>query len=138
MQGRTKTVHAALLDADCSPPTRPYVVVRVVIQSILVAETGLKSAGAASKMAQNRRNRSPWTRPLTFRDREAPGSNPGPPTKVPLFELAARKGPANGSFRATAPSWPPLISILDCPSAGRVLLGLLSRLRTPRPLPRLR
>jgi hypothetical protein len=26
------------------------------------------------------------------RDREAPGSDPGPPTKVPLFELANKKG----------------------------------------------
>src|ERR1700674_713909 len=47
----------------------------------------------------------------TVRDREAPGSNPGPPTKVPLFELANKKRPANGCFSSTPVSWPPLISI---------------------------
>src|SRR5437660_10891186 len=32
-----------------------------------------------------------WTSLSTVRDREAPGSNPGPPTIVLLFELTARK-----------------------------------------------
>jgi hypothetical protein len=33
----------------------------------------------------------------TGQDGEAPGSNPGPPTKVLLFELANKKRPANGA-----------------------------------------
>ena len=35
-----------------------------------------------------RTNRRDWTEHRLIRDREAPGSNPGPPTKVPLFEPA--------------------------------------------------
>ena len=56
------------------------VVVHVVIQATLVAETGWKSASKSSKWAQNPRKRARWTKPRRFRDREAPGSNPGPPT----------------------------------------------------------
>jgi hypothetical protein len=33
------------------------------------------------KCIQYARKPSPWTRPPRFRDRDAPGSNPGPPTK---------------------------------------------------------
>jgi hypothetical protein len=41
------------------------------------------------------------------RDREAPGSNPGPPTKVPLFELAARKGRRMGPLELRRPAGHP-------------------------------
>src|SRR5438132_9133446 len=37
---------------------------------------------------EKRRNRHVWMNCRVIRDREAPGSNPGPPTKLPLFELA--------------------------------------------------
>jgi len=37
---------------------------------------------------EKRRNRHVWMNCRVIRDREAPGSNPGPPTKQLLFELA--------------------------------------------------
>src|SRR3989442_3943673 len=39
------------------------------------------SPSQCSNSTQNLRKRSRWTKPRRFRDREAPGSNPGPPTK---------------------------------------------------------
>ncbi len=37
-------------------------------------------------MAQNHRKQSGWTRPRRVRDRQVPGSNPGPPTN-PVFKI---------------------------------------------------
>ncbi len=56
------------------------VVVHVVIQVRLVGETGWKLASEPSKRAQNPRKRIRWTKQRRFRDREAEGSNPSPPT----------------------------------------------------------
>jgi hypothetical protein len=67
------------------------VVVHVVIQARLVAETGWKLASEPSKQAQNPRKRTRWTKPRRFRDREAPGSNPGPPTKSEFRFIATAK-----------------------------------------------
>jgi hypothetical protein len=47
------------------------VVVNVVIQARLVAETGWKLASEPWKRAQNPRKRTRWTKPIRFRDREA-------------------------------------------------------------------
>jgi len=46
-----------------------------------VAEMDWTSPSQCSNSTQNLRKRSLWTRPPRVRDREAPGSNPGPPTK---------------------------------------------------------
>jgi hypothetical protein len=70
-----------------------------------VDETGREHCGEYSKLTQNPRNRSRWTRPLRFRDREAPGSNPGPPTNFE-FKIAdfARRRKSIGRREVTAVS----------------------------------
>ncbi len=39
--------------------------------------------------SENRRNRHGWTEQRLIRDREAPGSNPGPPTNFRIENLSA-------------------------------------------------
>jgi len=58
------------------------VVIRVVIWPSAVGEKPPRPGQTSSKRAQKGRKRSRWTRVPKFRDRKAPGSNPGPPTKV--------------------------------------------------------
>jgi hypothetical protein len=59
-----------------------HVVVHVVIRGFETARNRSNSTLDAANRPQNPRNRSQWTRPPRFRDREAPGSNPGPPTSL--------------------------------------------------------
>jgi hypothetical protein len=58
-----------------------------------VAETGLKSLTQGPNWAQTPRNWSQWTKLPRFRDREAPGSNPGPPTnfEIKIADFARRR-----------------------------------------------
>jgi hypothetical protein len=65
------------------------VALHVVIRAILVAEPASKESMPAVKRTQKHRKRSRWTKPLRFRDREAPGSNPGPPTKIRIQSRSA-------------------------------------------------
>jgi len=67
--------------------TTGHVVLHVAILATSVAETALKRCGEASNLSQNPRNLPRRTRPLRFRDREAPGSNPGPPTNFPMRRI---------------------------------------------------
>ena len=56
-----------------------------------MAGSALKSLGEAANRSQNAPNRSRWTRPPRFRDREAEGSNPSPPT-IFVFKTGDFKG----------------------------------------------
>jgi len=58
-----------------------HVVVHVVIRGFETARNRSNGTLDVANRSQNPRNRSRWTRPPRLRDREAPGSNPGPPTK---------------------------------------------------------
>jgi hypothetical protein len=78
-----------------------HVVVRVVIRAVVMAPSRPNRHGDAPNPVQNPRKRCRWTKPRRFRDREAPGSNPGPPTKHLLFELANKKKPWYGCFSST-------------------------------------
>jgi hypothetical protein len=57
-----------------------HVVVHVVIRGLQTARNRLNRMPDVANRSQNPRKRSRWTKPRRFRDREAPGSNPGPPT----------------------------------------------------------
>src|ERR1700674_285737 len=58
------------------------VAIRVVIRDREVAPNSSNGIRTGTNRVQNPRKRPPWTRPPRLRDREAPGSNPGPPTIV--------------------------------------------------------
>ena len=65
------------------------VVLHVVVRSS--QSLGIVQVKLVEKPNRTRtpRNPSRWTKPRRFRDREAPGSNPGPPTSLPPVEATA-------------------------------------------------
>jgi hypothetical protein len=62
-------------------PGPSHVVVHGVIRGFEGVRNRSNGTFNGASRSKNRRKRSRWTRPPRFRDREAPGSNPGPPTR---------------------------------------------------------
>jgi hypothetical protein len=72
---------------SCSNPARKWL------------KSGRDPAGCQKFRTENTQNRRFWTKGLRVRDREAPGSNPGPPTSLLNTKVAA-DDPPTGVFWA--------------------------------------
>src|SRR5450759_5416807 len=107
-------------------PGPSHVAVHVVIRGFETVRNRSCRLRYAVKRSQSRRNGSRWTRLPRFRDREAPGSNPGPPTNsTPLSKPSQAQGPCHMRFVGawTALSVRTTVSALDHVGLERVSNG---------------
>ena len=103
-----------------------HVVVHVVIRGFETVRNRSHGTLDAANRSQNPRKRSRWMGPPRVRDREAPGSNPGPPTNS-LNSDSSSCARVWLDFRGlTVFSCARLISP-DSPDALYVVLGVLNR-----------
>src|ERR1035437_6078008 len=71
----------AWLSPTVDRPQTLCVVVHVVIRALLVAQNTQRATAIGSNRAENGSNWARWTKLSRFRDREAPGANPGFPVE---------------------------------------------------------